>query len=69
MRDPHGLLHGLGITKQVRWLTFVPGDPIDGERSAGLLREAALVARMARGERMLLAMDADDAADAGTDDR
>ena len=26
MRDPRGLLQGVGITKQVRWLTFEPGD-------------------------------------------
>ena len=58
MRDPHGLLQGAGITKQVRWLTFVPGDTIDGDRCAELLREAALVAAMSRGERMLRAMDA-----------
>ena len=69
MRDPHGLLQGLGITKQVRWLTFVPGDPIDPERCAELLREAALVARMARDERTLRAMDAADPADAGPGDR
>jgi hypothetical protein len=29
MRDPHRMLHGAGITKRVRWLTFVAGDEID----------------------------------------
>lgn len=59
MRDPRRLLHGEGITKQVRWLTFRPGDPIDKGACADLLREAAAVARMSRGERALRAMDRD----------
>jgi hypothetical protein len=63
MRDPHRLLQGAGITKQVRWLTFRPGDEIDSERCAELLREAAAVASMSRGERVLRAMDAEDDAD------
>ena len=53
MDDPHGLLQGAGITKQVRWLTFVDMDEIDVERCIELLREAARVATMSRGERML----------------
>lgn len=57
MRDPRGLLQGAGITKQVRWLTFVPGDTMDRAACAELLREAAHVARMSRGERMLRAED------------
>ena len=57
MRDPRGLLQGIGITKQVRWLTFVPGDPIDDATCIELLREAAAVARMSRGERILRADD------------
>jgi hypothetical protein len=60
MRDPHGLLAGAGITKQVRWLTFVPGDAIDVARCAELLREAAAVATMTRGERTIRAMDLTD---------
>ena len=60
MRDPRGLLQGAGITKQVRWLTFEPGDTIDREACADLLREAARVALMTRGERTLRAMDRDD---------
>lgn len=64
MRDPRGLLQGQGITRQVRWLTFVPGDPVDPVTCAELLREAAAVARMSKGERMLRAMDAAAEADA-----
>jgi hypothetical protein len=60
MRDPHRVLQGRGITKQVRWLTFVPGDRIDAAQCAALLREAAAVATMTRGERLLRAMDAED---------
>ena len=55
MRDPRGLLQGVGITKQVRWLTFVPGDEIDDAICTELLLEAAAVARMSRGERILRA--------------
>ena len=55
MRDPRGLLQGAGITKQVRWLTFVPGDEIDDVTCIELLREAAAVARLSRGERILRA--------------
>lgn len=59
MRDPDGLLLGHGVTKQVRWLTFRPGDSIDAAACADLLREAAEVAAMSRGERALRAMDRD----------
>lgn len=55
MRDPECLLKGEGITKQVRWLTFRPGDAIDQRGCAVLLREAATVAAMSRGERSLRA--------------
>jgi hypothetical protein len=68
MRDPRGLLRGEGITKQVRWLTFVPGDSIDPGACAELVREAAHVASMTRGERMLRSMDRD-AATGDPDDR
>jgi len=57
MRDPHGMLLGRGITKQVRWLTFREGDDIDAGICAGLVHEAARVAAMTRGERMLRSMD------------
>jgi hypothetical protein len=52
MDDPDGLLQGAGITKRVRWLTFRPGDPIDADRCAELVREAARVAMLTRGERL-----------------
>ena len=57
MRDPLGELQGAGITKRARWLTFRDGDWIDAERCAALVREAALVARMGRDERLLRSMD------------
>lgn len=57
MHDPTALLLGAGITKQVRWLTFRPGDPVDRRACAELIREAARVASMSRGERMLRSMD------------
>ena len=44
MADPDLLLEGAGVTKRVRWLTFLPGDVIDDERLAPLLREAVRVA-------------------------
>jgi len=57
MRDPHRMLTGAGITKRVRWLTFVDGDEIDAERCVELVHEAARVAAMTRGERELQSMD------------
>jgi hypothetical protein len=62
MRDPRHLLVGEGITKQVRWLTFRPGDRIDAVACVELVREAARVAEMTRGERILRSMD-DEGAD------
>jgi hypothetical protein len=59
MRDPRGMLQGAGITKQVRWLTFEPGDVIDRAACMDLVREAARVALMTRGERTIQAMDRD----------
>jgi hypothetical protein len=57
MRDPHALLEGAGITKQVRWLKFFDIDDIDPERCVDLVREAARVATMTRAERELRSMD------------
>ncbi len=57
MQDPDGVLKGEGITKRVRWRTFRPGDDIDADRCVALVREAARVAAMTRGERALRAMD------------
>jgi hypothetical protein len=59
MRDPDRLLHGEGITKQVRWLTFRAGDRIPRERCRELILEGARVAAMTRGERILRSMDGD----------
>ena len=59
MRDPHGRLQGVGITKQVRWLTFDAGDRIDHGICRELLLEAAEVGRMSRGERAMRAEDRD----------
>ena len=61
MRDPLEELQGAGITKRARWLTFRAGDPITTERCAALVREAALVARMGRDERVLRSMDRESA--------
>ena len=57
MADPHGLLQGVGITKQVRWLTFTREEQVDVERCLELVREAAEVAAMTRDERILRSMD------------
>ena len=59
MADPHGLLRGNGITKRVRWLTFVDIDEIDLDRCTELVREAARVAAMSRGERELQRLDSE----------
>lgn len=56
MDDPHGLLQGRGITKQVRWLTMRSLTEIPPE-AAELIREAARVASMSSGERHLLRLD------------
>ena len=48
--DPDGVLEGAGITKRVRWLTFVPGDRLDRRSLTRLVHAAAVVARMGRGE-------------------
>ena len=55
MADPGRVLEGEGITKLVRWLTFVPGDPIDPPTLTPLLVECARIAGMSRDERALVA--------------
>lgn len=55
--NPDGLLKGEGVTKRVRWLTFDDGDDIDVDRCIDLVREAADVAAITRGERALRSMD------------
>ncbi len=59
MEDPDRRLVGAGITRQVRWLTFHPGDPVDAEVLAPLIREAARVACLTREERFAAAMSRD----------
>ena len=53
MRDPRGALRGDGVTKQVRWLVWEPGERIDAALATDLLHDAASVARMSRAERLL----------------
>ena len=55
MDDPNGLLQGAGVTKRVRWLTFLAADEVDDDACLELLREAVRVATMGRGERALRA--------------
>jgi hypothetical protein len=56
MRDPQRRLDGEGITRQVRWLTFGPGDDPDPSIAVPLLREARRVALLSRAERFEAAM-------------
>jgi hypothetical protein len=57
MEDPAGVLHGAGLAKQIRWLTFDRLDDIDVERTIALVREGARVAALTRAERLALALD------------
>lgn len=57
MHDPDGALQGAGITRQVRWLTWWPGDAIDAKTVEPLLREGLRVARLPRAERFAAAME------------
>jgi hypothetical protein len=56
MQDPGGHLQGEGVTRQVRWLTFVPGDEPDPAIVRPLLLEARRVALLSRAERFEAAM-------------
>ncbi|HEY6568915.1 MAG TPA: DUF1801 domain-containing protein [Candidatus Limnocylindrales bacterium] len=49
-------LQGAGETKKARWLTWRPGDDVDTDLVAGLVREGLRVAAMSKGERFALAM-------------
>ena len=49
MDDPERVLKGAGITKYARWLTYVPGQPIDAEQVTELVLEAARVAVIPKG--------------------
>jgi hypothetical protein len=57
MDDPAGVLLGRGVTRRVRWLTFLPGDPQDQAGLEALVREAARVALMTRSERFARMLD------------
>jgi hypothetical protein len=51
MEDRLGELHGAGITKRARWLTYSPGGPVDVRQARRLIDEAvraALIPRSAR---------------------
>ncbi len=57
MADPGGLLDGAGTTVLARWLTFLPGDPIDERTIERLMREGARVSSLSRSERTAIALD------------
>jgi len=51
LADPERVLDGRGITKRARWLTYVPGEPIDEAVARAFLLEAAAHARREPRER------------------
>jgi|tagenome__1003787_1003787.scaffolds.fasta_scaffold20591651_2 hypothetical protein len=57
-----GRLEGAGITRNARWVTFTPGDAVDVESLAPLIREAVRVACLSRGERAIALMAAAESA-------
>jgi hypothetical protein len=57
MDDPTRLLDGAGTTVLARWLTFLPGEPIDQRTIERLMREAARVSSLSRFERVAIALD------------
>ena len=59
MPDPDRLLEGRGVTKRVRWLTFVPGDQLDRPSLAAMLHDARRAAVLTPAERFALTMDRD----------
>lgn len=64
MADPERLLEGAHLKlRKVRFLTFLPGQPIPEASCAALLRESVRVAAMSRDERLALALDLDWAPD------
>jgi hypothetical protein len=48
MDDPTGVLHGAGITKAARWLTYELGGDVDAPLATTLVLEAARVALIPR---------------------
>ena len=65
MRDPARLLDGEGVTKRARWTTHTPSDRLPEATVVELLREAARVALLSRGERVAMEMAAAEARDRG----
>jgi hypothetical protein len=62
MADPDRMLEGAHLNlRKVRFLTFLPGQPIPEEPLLALTREAARIAAMSRGERLALLFDREDA--------
>lgn len=60
MDDPERRLEGAHLRlRQVRYLTFRPGEPIPEAVCAALVREAARVGALSRAERLALALDRD----------
>ena len=60
MADPDRLLAGAHLRlKQVRFVTFRPGEPMPDDALLGLAREAARVAGLGRDERLALSLDRD----------
>jgi hypothetical protein len=57
MDDPDRLLEGRGVTKRVRWLTFLPGDRLDPDRLGAMLVEARRVATLSPADRFARTMD------------
>lgn len=60
MADPEGVLQGahLGL-KQVRFVTFRPGERIPEARLVALTKQAARIAAMSRQERLSMVLDRD----------
>ena len=59
MDDPERRLRGQPGVKLARWITLVPGDPIDEPALEALVREGARVAGLPRPERLWRALDAE----------
>ena len=57
LEDPDEVLLGRGVTRQVRWFTFRPGDVVDAGVLAPFVVQAARIARLSRQERYALAVD------------
>lgn len=57
MDDPNAVLQGLGVTKQVRWLTLDSIDEIREAEFMELVREAARIGAMSRSERIARRID------------